>query len=100
VTTWGFRAKKPDGTVLWEITDRLLQFLGVVSSTGTIDGSVVNAALAEPNAVPFCFVYSLTSDAYIEQPVISFAGSTMTWTWPAGTDPAYRTTCRLIYGVR
>lgn len=96
----GLRARKADGTVLWEISDRLNQFLGIVSSTGTADGSVTNAAFAEANAVPFCFVYSLSSNPYLAQPKVTFSGSTLSWTWDGTSDVAFRTPCRLIYGVR
>lgn len=98
MTDWGFRAKKPTGEELWLITDRLGQFLGT-TTTGTTNGSVTDAAFAEPNAEPFCFVYSLASTPFIEQPDISFAGSVMSWTWPAGSSPGYRTSCLLVYGV-
>ena len=96
--TWGFRARKPSGEVMWELSDRCGQFLGTVN-TGTTDGSVTNAAFAETGAEPFCFVYSLASSPYIEQPDVSFAGSTLSWTWDAASSPGYRTACLLIYGV-
>lgn len=85
---------------MWEITDRLLQFLGVVSSTGTTDGSVVDAAFEEPDAEPFCITYSLDNDPYLTQPEIDITGDTLSWTWTGTGDAAYRTPCRLIYGIK
>lgn len=65
---------------------------GVDLSVGDNDGSLVDADLE--NGVPFWF---LSGNGAQDQPSVSVAGDTLTWT--ANPDGAFYTG-RLVYGIR
>lgn len=91
----GLQVWNAAGVLILDTPMRLGRVLGT-ASIGNTNGSVSNALLT--TGTPFWFVYSLNANAAVYQPVVSVAGSTLSWTW-AASGASYNTPCALIYGV-
>ena len=83
------------GTLILDTNMRLGRILGT-ATIGTTNGSVSDSNLSTGS--PFWIVINESAFGMGEQPEITFAGTTLSWTWTvsgSGSNP----TCTLLYGV-
>lgn len=88
----GLQVWDASGNSILDTSMRLGRVLGVRTLTGGTNSSHVDAGLS--TGTPFWIVTSLTAPN-IKQPDVSVAGTTISWTWAAGSSGDWR----LVYGV-
>jgi hypothetical protein len=88
----GCRVRDDAGNIILDLTDRLGRVLGVVTITSS-GGSVTNAGFLDGS--PFWVYLKDTNGNFSNQPTISVAGDTLSWSWPSGGG----SDGRILYGV-
>jgi len=90
----GLRTWDASGNLIIDVSTRLTRIIGTQAIT-PVDGSLSNAdfALGTP------FWYFTNVPVGKATPVVSFSGTTLTWTWPASTTQFPRDNMTLVYGV-
>jgi hypothetical protein len=89
----GLQTMDASGNVILDTSMRLGRVLGVATLTAPTGGSAVNAAFAD--GAPFWMVTNVSTPNG-EQPTISVAGTTISWSFPGVGSGS---TFRLVYGV-
>jgi hypothetical protein len=81
------------------ITDSLTKFVGVISfGENSNNGSQVFAALA--GGRPFATVFrTSTSAATWITPLVTFSGTTVSWTFPTYFNASNRAACQIVVGT-
>lgn len=95
---YGLQVKDLAGNVILKITDRLTRLVGSVN-TGIANGSL---AIPNPGNGAVFFVIQPISGTVLSTntaPVVTLSGSTLTWTFPAGTANSSRVAALILYGV-
>ena len=92
----GFQAWDASGNTVVDLSTRLGRILGV-HTTGSSNGSITNAGLAQ--GTPFALVSQPNSTVanggtFYPSPTVSFSGTTMSWTFPGTGAPS-----TIVYGV-
>ncbi len=90
--TYGVRTFDEAGNIILDTNSRMGRVLGTAQS-GTTPGSLVHAGFAVGE--PFCIVIPTGTGVQWGTPLVSFSGTTMSWSWPR----AAKTNCKLLYGV-
>lgn len=89
----GLQVFDASGEIVSDDSTQIGRVLGYVD-TGTSDGSLTNATLAEGK--PWYQIMGLDVGYYCLLAEVSFSGTTMSWTFNGST---YKNSCRIIYGV-
>lgn len=87
----GIRVRTPAGVITFDSSVRTGRIIGYVDVSA--DGSLSNALLAD--GTPFSLCHRLAGTDGQQTPAVTFSGTTMTWTYPAGN----KSNTRILYGV-
>ena len=91
---FGLQTFDANGNTILDTTKSTGRVLGVATLTAGVDGSVSDSDFTKGTPFWFCFPNNAGTDAFA--PAVSFASTTLSWTWLSGVTS---TNHNLVYGV-
>jgi hypothetical protein len=98
----GFQMLETAGSVVLDLSDRIAKVLGVLSvgasyTGASMAGNVTDARFTSyAGTTPWFAIISSTFFRHAEHPVVSIAGTTLSWQFPTGSS---RPDTTIIYGI-